>query len=133
MSKLDTVTAKDYMSRQLITFTPDTEVMTAINQLVKHRLSGAPVVDADGNIVGVLSEKDCLKVGVAAGYEGVSAGLVREYMMTKVVTVDVDTSLLEVAGMFIGSAFKRYPVTAGGRLVGQISRSDVLRAINDLC
>lgn len=133
MSKLDTVTAKDYMSRQLITFTPDTEVMTAINQLVKHRLSGAPVVDADGNIVGVLSEKDCLKVGVAAGYEGVSAGLVGEYMMAKVVTVDVDTSLLEVAGMFIGSAYKRYPVTAGGRLVGQISRSDVLRAINDLC
>lgn len=133
MSKLDTVTAKDYMSDKLITFTPDTEVMTAINQLVKQRLSGAPVVDANGTIVGVLSEKDCLKVGVAASYEGVPAGLVGEYMVTNAVTVDVNTSLLEVASMFIGSPFKRYPVTSGGRLVGQISRSDVLRAINDLC
>ena len=133
MSKLDTVTVKDYMSDKLITFTPDTEVMTAINQLVRNHLSGAPVVDENGNIVGVLSEKDCLKVGVTAGYEGVAAGLVREYMMSKVITVDVGASLLEVAGMFIGSPFKRYPVTAGGRLVGQISRSDVLRAINDLC
>ena len=133
MSKLDTVTVKDYMSDKLITFTPDTEVMTAINQLVKNRLSGAPVVDENGTIVGVLSEKDCLKVGVTASYEGVPAGLVREYMMSKVVTVDIGASLLEVAGMFIGSPYKRYPVTAGGRLVGQISRSDVLRAINDLC
>lgn len=132
MSKLDTVTAKDYMSGELVTFTPDTEVMSAINELVKHRLSGAPVVDESGKIIGVLSEKDCLKVGIAATYEGIPGGLVREYMTPKVVTVDVDTSLLEIAGMFIGSPFKRYPVLREGKLVGQISRSDLLRAINDL-
>ena len=131
MSKLDTVTAKEYMSTKLITFTPDTEVMTAINELVKHRLSGAPVLDKDGNIVGVLSEKDCLKVVIAASYEGVPGGLVKEYMATNVATVDADTSLLEVAGKFVGSAFKRYPVVSNGRLVGQISRADVLRAISD--
>lgn len=133
MSKLDTVTVKDYMSGELVTFTPDTEVMTAVNELVKHKLSGAPVVDATGTIIGVLSEKDCLKVGIAASYEGVPGGLVKEYMTPKVVTVDIGTSLLEVAGMFVGSPYKRYPVLSGGQLVGQISRSDVLRAINDLC
>ena len=133
MSRLDNVTAKDYMSTELLTFTPDMELMSAINQLAKRRISGAPVLDAGGKIVGLLSEKDCLKVCVTAGYEGVPGGLVQEYMSTKVVTVDVDASLLEVASMFVGSAFKRYPVMRDGKLVGQISRSDVLRAINDLC
>lgn len=133
MSKLDTVTAKDYMSAQLITFTPDMEVMVAISQLVKHRLSGAPVMDERGQIVGVLSEKDCLKVGIAASYEGVPGGLVKEYMNPHPVTVDAGTSLLEIASMFVGSAYKRYPVTRDGRVIGQISRSDVLRAIDDLC
>lgn len=133
MSKLDTVTVKDYMSGGLITFTPDMEVMTAIGILVKHKLSGAPVMDAAGTIIGVLSEKDCMKVGITASYEGVPGGLVKEYMTAKVVTVDADTSLLEVASMFIGSPYKRYPVTSKGAVVGQISRSDVLRAINDLC
>lgn len=132
MSKLDTITAKDYMSADPLTFTPDMEVMAAINQLVKHNLSGAPVVDEHGKIIGLLSEKDCLKVGLTAGYEGVPGGVVKEFMTPKVVTVDADTSLLEIAGMFIGSPFKRYPVMKDGHLVGQISRFDVLRAINDL-
>ena len=133
MSRLDNVTAKDYMSTELLTFTPDMELMTAINLLAKRRISGAPVLDASGKVVGLLSEKDCLKVCIAAGYEGVPGGLVQEYMSSKVVTVDVDTTLLEVASMFVGSPYKRYPVMRGGKLVGQISRSDVLRAINDLC
>ncbi len=133
MSRLDNVTAKDYMSTELLTFTPDMELMTAINLLAKRRISGAPVLDGSGKVVGLLSEKDCLKVCIAAGYEGVPSGMVQEYMSSKVVTVDVDTSLLEVASMFVGSPYKRYPVMRDGKLVGQISRSDVLRAINDLC
>ena len=133
MSRLDNVTAKDYMSTELLTFTPDMEMMTAINQLAKRRISGAPVLDGSGRIVGILSEKDCLKVCIAAGYEGVPGGLVQEYMSSKVVTVDADASLLEVASLFVNSPFKRLPVMKNGRLAGQISRSDVLRAVNDLC
>ncbi|HVT36751.1 MAG TPA: CBS domain-containing protein, partial [Nevskiaceae bacterium] len=127
MSRLDTITAKDYMSSELLTFTPDMELMTAINLLAKRRISGAPVLDGAGKVIGILSEKDCLKVCLAAGYEGVPGGLVREYMSSKVVTVEADASLLEVAGLFVNSPYKRLPVMKDGKLAGQISRSDVLR------
>jgi CBS domain-containing protein len=89
-------------------------------------------VDEDGHIVGMLSEKDCLKVAVLANYEGVSPGLVRDYMSPSVVSVTPDTSLLEVASRFVDAPFKRFAVVVDGKLVGQISRSDVLRAIDEL-
>jgi len=133
MRTLGSVVVRDYMQTQVVTFTPDMEVMTAINELVKHRISGAPVLDADGNLVGVLSEKDCLKVALTAGYEGVPAGIVAEYMTHNAVTVTPDTPILEIASRFLDSAVKRYPVVKSGKLVGQISRADVLRAINEIC
>lgn len=133
MRTLGTVVVRDYMQTQVVTFTPDMEVMTAINELVKHRISGAPVLDADGNLVGVLSEKDCLKVALTAGYEGVPAGVVAEYMTTNAVTVPPDMPILEIASRFLDSPVKRFPVVKSGKLVGQISRADVLRAINEIC
>ena len=132
MSNIGTVTVRQYMTTRLVTFTPDMEVMSALAQLVQHGHSGAPVVDGAGQLIGMLSEKDCLKVAVMANFEGVSPGKVSDYMTANVKTVGPDTSLLEVAGIFSDAPFKRLPVIDGGRLVGQISRSDVLRAINDL-
>lgn len=133
MRTLGSVVARDYMETQVVTFTPDMEVMTAINDLVKHGISGAPVLDSNGNIVGVLSEKDCLKVALTAGYEGVPAGIVSEYMTHSVIAVEPETPILEIASRFLDSAIKRYPVVKNGKLVGQISRADVLRAINEIC
>ena len=60
------VTVRDYMSATLVTFTPDTDILAAINQLIAKRISGAPVVDRQGNLVGVLSEKDCLQAALQA-------------------------------------------------------------------
>ena len=95
------------------------------------RAPGAPVVDRLGNIVGMLSEKDCLRVALNAGYNQQMAGRVSEYMSPNVVTVDSDASIVDVAKMFLDSPFKRYPVVDDdNRLVGQISRSDVLKAID---
>lgn len=133
MRTLGSVVVRDYMQTQVVTFTPDMEVMTAINELVKHRISGAPVLDPDGNLVGVLSEKDCLKVALTAGYEGVPAGVVAEYMTSNAVTVAPDMPILEIASRFLDSPVKRFPVVKSGKLVGQISRADVLRAINEIC
>jgi len=129
---LDSKRVRDYMARNLVTFTPDTEVLSAIHQIVKHRISGAPVVDRDGKLVGMLSEKDCLKVALVAGAEGVPAGLVEDFMSRNASTVDADVSLLDIANRFIDAPFKRFPVVENGQLVGQISRSDILRAIDEL-
>jgi CBS domain-containing protein len=132
MPSLGTVTAREYMTTDLLTFSPHMDVMAAIRLLVKHGHSGAPVVDESGKVLGMLSEKDCLKVAVLSNYEGVSPGLVRDFMAQSVTAVRPDTSLLEVASRFIDAPYKRLPVVEDGRLLGQISRSDVLRAIDDL-
>ena len=126
------VTARDYMSAALITFTPETDILSAINQLIEKRISGAPVLDRQGNLVGVLSEKDCLRVALHASYHGESAGTVEEYLHKAVKTVDAETSIADVATMFLRDGYRRYPVIWNNRLVGQISRRDVLRALETL-
>jgi CBS domain-containing protein len=123
------VLVKDYMARTLLTFKPDTDVLDAIHVLVTNRIAGAPVVDDEGNLVGMLSEYDCMKVALDAGYHGTAGGPVREFMSDGVETVDADMSIVDLAQVFINKKFRRFPVMQGTRLVGQISRRDVLRAL----
>ncbi len=126
---LRSVKVSDYMAASLVTFSPETEMRLAISQLVEKRISGAPVVDDHGNLVGILSEQDCMKVALSSGYHDDYAGLVKDYMSKQVTTIDADTSILTLAQMFIDSPFRRYPVMQNNRLVGQVSRRDVLRAL----
>ena len=135
MAKLDSVVVRDYMTPadKLVKFAPHTEVMAAINLLVKHHISGSPVVDEAGKVVGMLSEMDCMQVGLIAAEDTCVAGPVSQFMKENVICVSPDDSLTQLAQMFLTKPFRRYPVMEGGRLVGQISRSDVLKAINSLC
>ena len=132
MTRLRSALVKDYMSGRLVTFSPDTDVLDAIHELIEHRIAGAPVVDDHGNLVGMLSELDCMKVALTAGYHGEMGGPVSEFMTTDTQTVDANTSIIDLAQLFLESGFRRYPVVTGNRLVGQISRRDVLRALEKL-
>ncbi len=126
------VTVADYMSANLITFSPDMDILMAVSQLVEKRISGGPVVDKQGNLVGILSEKDCMRVALQTSYLGESAGTVAEYMHKEVKTVDSDASIADVAALFLNEQYRRYPVIRDNQLVGQISRRDVLRALEAL-
>jgi len=117
------------MSRQLITLTPDMEINRAMNLLIDNRISGAPVLDATGNLVGMLSQKDCLKAALHASYFREWGGKVADYMSCEPVSLDADLDLVEAAEAFLASSYRRFPVMSEGRLVGQISRSDLLRAL----
>ncbi|MGB0713835.1 MAG: CBS domain-containing protein [Gammaproteobacteria bacterium] len=123
------LTARDCMTPNPITVRPDQEVLEAVHLLTSKRISGAPVLDQVGNLVGVLTEKDCLRVALDAGYHGTYGGKVSEYMSNEVATLDVDTPVVQVAEMFIERPYRRYPVTDGGRLVGVISRRNILEAL----
>lgn len=123
---------KDYMARTLVTFKPETDVLDAVHTLVQHRIAGAPVVDDEGNLLGMLSEFDCMQVALNAGYHGTWGGPVRDYMSDGVETVDADMSIVDLAQVFINKKFRRFPVVQGTRLVGQISRRDVLRALENI-
>jgi len=122
------------MATNLTTFTPGLEISQAIKYLNTHKISGAPVVDERGTLVGMLSEKDCLQVALQSTYyEDWVGGVVSEYMTEELETVPDTASIVDVAEKFLKSSFKRYPVLdEDGELVGQISRSDVLRALDKL-
>ena len=123
---------KDYMSGKLITFHPDTDVLDAIHELLEHGIAGAPVTDDRGNLVGMLTELDCMKIALHAGYHGHWGGPVSDYMTTDTETVDADMNIIDLAQRFLETSFRRFPVIKDHRLVGQISRRDVLRALDHI-
>ncbi len=125
-------TARDYMSAKLITLAPETDIHRAMKILLKNRISGAPVLDKRGQLVGILSKKDCLKVAFRATYHKEWGGRVSDYMSREVETIDAGTDIVEVAQIFLKGPYRRFPVVSDDRLVGQISRHDVLRALDDL-
>ena len=129
---LKSALVRDYMAGQLVAFKPDMDVLDAIHELVKQRIAGAPVVNDQGELVGMLSELDCLKIALNAGYYGDWGGPVADYMTPDVETVDADMSIIDLAQKFLKSGFRRFPVLRNNRLVGQISRRDVLRALSQL-
>lgn len=121
-----------YMATELITFQPGDDIHMAVKVLLGKHISGAPVVDDNGRLVGVLSKKDCFKVAFSAGYHQDWAGRVSDYMSRDVETIDADTDIVKVAKIFLNSQYRRFPVLSHGRLVGQISRRDVLEALEEL-
>jgi CBS domain-containing protein len=119
----------DYMARDLITLDPDQEINKAMGILLEHRISGAPVLDGEGHLVGVLSKKDCLRAALEASYYRDWGKSVATYMTREVETLDPGTDIVAGCEAFLRSSFRRFPVLKDGRLVGQISRADILRAM----
>ena len=121
---------KNYMITRLITLTRDMDVYFAIGLLLKNRISGAPVID-NNNLAGILSEKDCLRIFANGSFYDMPGGPVSKFMTDVVSTVKPNSDLFSVADVFLQHNFRRMPVVKGKKLVGQISRRDVLRAIQD--
>lgn len=122
--------AKDFMITDVVTLDPDTDVYEAIHKLLERKISGTPIVK-DGKIVGVLSEKDCLRILANGTFHELPGGPVSNYMSTPVHTIHPDADIFAVADIFLKNNFRRVPVVREHKLVGQISRRDVLRAIQE--
>lgn len=123
---------KDYMAKKLVTLQRRTNVVEAMAVLLDKGISGVPVVDDDGQLVGVLSEVDIMQIIVQDSYYDESMGIVGDYMRAPVDTVSAELDIYAVAKMFIEQKRRRFPVVNGdGKLVGQISRRDVLRAMEN--
>jgi CBS domain-containing protein len=120
--------ARDFMAKSLVTLGPKTDIFSAIDILLRNRISGAPVIDEDKKLIGMLSEKDCLRVFASGAYHQGAGGIVSDYMSTKLTTVSPEDDLFKVAEVFLKNSFRRLPVMDNGVLVGQVSRRDVLEA-----
>jgi CBS domain-containing protein len=133
MTALATLTARDLMTPKLVTMRPDTPIFEAIHTLVARNISGAPVVDDAGRLVGLLSEHDCLRMIAAGefhdhGYYAVTT--VRDLMVEAAHTIDPTLDLYAIAAAFVRLRVRRLPVVDGATLIGQVSRRDVLAALD---
>ena len=129
MSMSKVILVREVMATGLLTLKPETPIFQAILLLLKNRVSGAPVVDESGKLVGVLSEKDCLRIFANEAFFSQNAGgMVSDYMSTDILTADPDDDVFKTADIFLKNSFRRLPVVDDGNLVGQISRRDVLQA-----
>jgi CBS domain-containing protein len=123
------------MTRRLFTLRPGMRAVEAARILLKHNISGAAVVDGDGNLLGLLSEYDCLRAVAAAEYDFDRHDVVvtvEELMTTNPQTIPPEMDLFAIAHEFVNLRVRRFPVVEGDRLIGQVSRRDALRAAYEL-
>ena len=124
------ITVSDYMSRNLITFRPDQSVLEAITLLIKHKISGAPVVNENYELVGIISEGDCMKQISDSRYynQPMEDVKVESQMAKNVETIDGNMNIFDASNKFLESKHRRFPIVEDGKLVGLISQKDVLKA-----
>ncbi|MBV6645215.1 MAG: CBS domain-containing protein [Cyclobacteriaceae bacterium] len=123
-----------YMAKKLVTFKPEQPIHEAIDIMLEKKISGGPVLGENDELVGMLSEKDCLKILVDRAYHNQpnQKSTVSDYMTENVETIDIDKDVLDVANLFLSNNFRRYPVVQDGKLKGQVSRRDIMRATREL-
>ncbi|ARU54964.1 MAG: CBS domain-containing protein [Pseudomonadales bacterium] len=125
---MHSVKVRDYMTSNVLSFKPEDGVIEALRSLLKAGRSGAPVLDDDHKLVGVLSEIDCLKEALMGGYYQQAGDRVADHMSAEVDCVQADDDILVVADLFMKGR-RRLPVMEEGRMVGIITRQDFARAL----
>ncbi len=120
--------ARDIMKTKLITLSPEMDVFDGVEILVKNRISGAPVVDSQYCLLGTFSEKSVMKVLVETTYEQLPSNRIDAFMNREPRTIDENMHLMSIAHIFLTTPRRRLPVIRDGRLIGQVSRRDVVEA-----
>jgi len=121
---------RDYMTTNLITYRPDQSVQEVVESLINNKISGGPVVNSRNELVGIISEGDCLKQLSESRYYNMPLehDNVEKRMATNVETIDGDMDVFDAANKFLQSKRRRFPIVENGKLVGQISQKDILKA-----
>ncbi len=128
---LRSVSLRDYMLTNPVKVKPDDNVSEAMRVILDNKISGVCVVDDAENLVGILSEMDCLRAVLAAAYNNdTSVGLVRDHMASEnLVVAHPDEDIVDVARDMLAKNKRRRPVVENGRLIGQITCRRLLAAV----
>ena len=130
-----TTTVDEYMTKDLVTFHPDTPLREVIHSLLENRITGAPVMNEKREVVGLIDDKDCLKLMFDSLYHNmpVRNKVAKDYMSNVMKSVQTHTDIMEAANLFLTTPYKRLLVLDENKnLMGQISRRDILQAIEDI-
>jgi len=124
------ILVSDYMTTKLVTFSPEQSILEVMEKFAKHHISGGPVLDDNGFLVGIISEADCMKQISESRYfnQPILDKSVEKYMTKGVETIPHDISIFDAAGIFDKHNRRRLPVMKDGLMVGQISRKDIVIA-----
>lgn len=117
------------MSKRLVTLTKDTDVIDAIQKLLDHKITSAPVIDERGHLIGMFSEKDGMNVFLESVYNQGMSGKVGDYMTKDTIKISAESSIIDLAKKFQQSSVRSFPVFEDSNLVGVISRVDLLKAL----
>ena len=130
----ENIKVSDYMSTNLVTFRPDQSVIQVMNMLIKKKISGGPVVNEKNELIGIISEGDCMKQISNSRYynQPMEDIKVEEHMATEVETIDGEMNVFDAADKFLSSRRRRFPIVQEGKLVGLISQKDILKAALEL-
>ena len=129
-AKSKTLLVEDIMTRNLIVFKPEETIHEVMKKFIKYRISGGPVVNKKGDLIGVISEADCMKEVSDSRYFNLPIldKSVSKFMTSNVDTIDASKTIFEAASNFFKTSRRRFPVLDNNKLVGQISRKDIVIA-----
>jgi len=124
----------DYMTTNLVTFSPKQLIVNVMDVLIKNNISGGPVVNEKNELLGMVSERDCMKQISESRYFNMPLPdiTVDDYMAKDVDTLDQNMTIFDAANIFHATGRKRFPIVEGGILIGQISRRDIVKAALEL-
>lgn len=126
---MDTIKVRDVMTSQVATLKPNMGATVALRVLIENRQSGAPVVDDNNTLLGVLSEADCMISAFAGGYYDQERWLVGEKMTQQLDAVNEDCTLVAAAELMIAHKRRMLPVVREGKVVGMITRHHLLKSV----
>ena len=121
------VTARDIMTMDVITVREDTPIRDAVELLLRHNISGVPVVRGRATLIGILTEKDVLRL--LDKPQDLQGKAVADFMTTAVLSFELDASIQTICACLRGPSIRRLPVTQNGELVGIVSRRDIIKSI----
>ena len=124
------ILVSDYMKPVTVHFSSKTSVEEVVKTLVKNKLVGAPVLDDNKQLIGFISEKDCLKQMVNDSYYSQDHQVAQDIMRKNPLSVSPNASIIELASEMLGPRPKLFPVVDDGQVVGIITRADVLKALS---
>ncbi len=132
--KYESVVKYMVVAKDLITFSPDQTILEVIDIIIDKRISGAPVLDHNRKLVGIISEKDCLRIIVDQAYHNLPLDpkKVSDYMTVNVKTLSSDSDVVAAANEFLNTPIRRLPIVENGVLLGQVSRRDILKAAKNI-
>ncbi len=124
------ILVSDYMKPVTVHFSSTTSVEEVVKSLIKNKLVGAPVLDNNKQLIGFISEKDCLKQMVNDSYYSQDHQVAQDIMRKNPLSVSPNASIIELASEMLGPRPKLFPVVDDGQVVGIITRADVLKALS---